>query len=161
MHIFTNLQDFLFTPLQDFLLAFLQEVEKSSAYNRERECPKRRAMFLRARGRYFDSTSFITNAIRAMFLRTRWRPLEIINTVSFTLLRSQFWYHRPSNIARDEQHLLQSKMFGKHCCETLCTVFKDDFIFVYQTLSFLLLEQCNQLSLADEIGCAPVPASQI
>ena len=90
MHICTNLQDFLFTPLQDFLLAFLQEVEKSSADNRERECPKRRAMFLRARGRYFDSTSFITNAIRAMFLRTRWRPLEIINTVSFTLLRSQF-----------------------------------------------------------------------
>ena len=44
-------------------------------------------------------------------------------------------------------------MFGKHCCETLCTVFKDDFIFVYQTLSFLLLEQCNQLSLSDEIGC--------
>ena len=31
--------------------------------------------FLRARGRYFDSTSFITNTIRAMFLHTRRRQL--------------------------------------------------------------------------------------
>ena len=50
------------------------------------------------------------------------------------------------------EHLLQSKMFGEYCCKTLCTVFKDDFIFVQQTLPFLLLEQCNPLSLLDEIG---------
>ena len=56
-------------------------------------------------------------------------------------------YHYGGN-----EHLLQSKMFGEYCCETLCTVFKDDFIFVQQTLPFLLLEQCNPLSLLDEIG---------
>ena len=46
------------------------------------------------------------------------------------------------------EHLLQSKMFGEYCRATLCTVFKDNFIFV----SFLFLEQCFQLSLSDEIG---------
>ena len=45
-------------------------------------------------------------------------------------------------------HILLSKMFGEYCCATLCTAFKEDFIFVWDmkhSLSF-------QLSVSDEIG---------
>ena len=52
-----------------------------------------------------------------------------------------------------KEYILQSKMFGKYCCATLCTVFKDDFIFVCDTFPFLSLGQCFQLSSSNESGC--------
>ena len=46
-------------------------------------------------------------------------------------------------------------MFGEYCYTTLCAVFKDDFIFVWDMKHSLswFLEQCFQLSLSYEIGC--------
>ena len=49
-------------------------------------------------------------------------------------------------------HILQYKMFGEYCRSTLCTVFKDKFIFILDmihSLLLLFLEQC----LSDKIGC--------
>ena len=51
------------------------------------------------------------------------------------------------------EHILQSKISGQYCHISLCTFSKTIHICLgYETLTFLFLEHCFQLSLSDEIG---------
>ena len=44
--------------------------------------------------------------------------------------QNQVLHQKGYHYGRDE-HILQSKMFSAYCCATLCTVFIEDFIFVW------------------------------